>query len=88
MFWTYVLENRQSRFYIGHTEQLDIRLAAGVVGENGPSWTSPCSIPWRVTVALARLRRFERNAPNPFLSTERVRRTLPGAYDSNPLRRG
>ncbi len=27
MYWTYILQNPQGHFYIGHTDNLDIRLA-------------------------------------------------------------
>ena len=27
MFWVYILENPEGRFYIGHTDNLEIRLA-------------------------------------------------------------
>jgi predicted GIY-YIG superfamily endonuclease len=26
MFWVYILENPQGRFYVGHTDDLDLRL--------------------------------------------------------------
>lgn len=48
MFWAYVLENAQGRFYVGHTDDLAVRLANHNRAHGGSGKYAPKHGPWQL----------------------------------------
>jgi predicted GIY-YIG superfamily endonuclease len=48
MFWVYILENPAGRFYIGHTDNLEVRLANHNRDDDDASKWTRKNGPWRL----------------------------------------
>ena len=88
MFWVYVLENEQGRFYVGHTDDLDRRLAEHNDPLRSKSKYTAKHGPWRLVWSEVHPTRSEAMTRERFIKSRKsaawIRQRLLAKTSSDP----